>query len=175
MQDGLLCVGADVGVEERTLLLQSTGEASSWKQVEGGNADRKHNEHKGPVVENNLCGRNNEQKAQQYHSVLLCSSMCYLYKCLCCAESSVLRKYLCVEESRAAKIGQGHRSIIHLPLLVIAHCGWPTINTDLCSHGPCGSQRYMFFTHNTFISFVFLNNRAEAVLVVVVFYWGKSM
>lgn len=63
----------------------------------------------------------------------------YLYKCLCCAESFVLRKYLC-GGSRAAKVGQGRGSIIDLPLLHTAYRGWPTINTDLYSHEPCGSQ-----------------------------------
>lgn len=66
----------------------------------------------------------------------------YLYKCLCCAESFVLRKYLC-GGSRAAKVGQGHGSIIDLPSLLTAYCGWPTINTDLYSREPCGSQRML--------------------------------
>lgn len=41
----------------------------------------------------------------------------------------MLRKYLCVEESRAANVGQGHRYIIHLLLLAAAHYVWSTINT----------------------------------------------
>lgn len=38
VQDGVLGVGADVGFEERTLVLQPTGEASPWKQAERGHA-----------------------------------------------------------------------------------------------------------------------------------------
>lgn len=36
----MLCVRTDVGVKERTVLLQSTGEASPWKQAERGHAVR---------------------------------------------------------------------------------------------------------------------------------------
>lgn len=42
VQDGVLCIWADVSVEKRALLPQSTGETSPWKQAEGRHTDKQH-------------------------------------------------------------------------------------------------------------------------------------
>lgn len=40
LQDGVLCISADISIKERALLLQSTGEASPWKQAKCGHTVR---------------------------------------------------------------------------------------------------------------------------------------
>lgn len=81
----MLCVRTDVGVKEQTVLLQPTGEASPWKQAERGHTVRG----KRRRVNTGQWKVNNETM------ITVWLRLFYLYKCLCCAESSVLRMYLC--------------------------------------------------------------------------------
>ena len=45
VQDGVLCIGADLGVKKGTLVLQSTGDAAAREQAEGGHALRDNKVH----------------------------------------------------------------------------------------------------------------------------------
>ncbi len=71
----------------------------------------------------------------------------------------MLRKYLC-EGSRAAKVGQGHGSIMDLPSPLTTCCGRPTVNTDLYSREPRGSQSML---NNRRFYFLPLQNTAGFV------------
>lgn len=110
MQDGVLRIGADIGAKERAPLLESTREASSWKQAkrrhaaDEGDEAFKHDARKGH-------GMNNEEE-----SVLTCINVFVAPRLLCSGS-------ICALESRAAEVGQGHVSIIDLPSQVTAYYG----------------------------------------------------
>lgn len=117
VQDGVLRVGADVGVEERTLVLQPTAEASPWEQAERGDAVRGRRRSQVMVENDTLVGDNvNKRLLKRQQGSFVVS---HLYKCLCCAESSVLRKYLWRQEHRVMNplqiwIHHSHRPQTHI-------------------------------------------------------------
>lgn len=69
-----------------------------------------------------------------------CIGVCVLQRPLCSGS-------ICVKESRAAKVGQGH---IHYPSACTRLCVRPTVSKDLCCHETGSSQSTCCF--HTFIS-----------------------